>query len=116
MEMRSLDHYIKDSDVVSVIKGVMMRPVPPHDWSDWATNNPVEVPRFFSRPYPVVAVRLLGYTNDNMTDNSNIQYAPGFNPPVEEPSDGEEQDGAVNYIVNEETVGDERTENIDQSR
>ena len=42
MEMRSLDYYIKDSDVVMIIKHVMEAPVAPHDWSDWAVNNPNE--------------------------------------------------------------------------
>jgi hypothetical protein len=60
MEMRPLAYYIKDSDVVLVMKHVMTEPVYPHDWSDWAVNNPTEAPLFFSRPYPVVAVRVLG--------------------------------------------------------
>jgi hypothetical protein len=109
MEMQSLDYYIKDSDVVSVVKQVMMTPVHPHDWSDWAVNNPVEAPLFFSRPYPVVAVRLLGYSNND----SNTQYAPGFNPPVEDVFHGREENDAITYIVNEEAADQEREENID---
>ena len=109
-EMRSLDYYIKDSDVVLVVKHVMTTPVYPHDWSDWAVNNPVEALLFFSRPYPVVAVHLLGYNNND----TNTQYAPGFNPPDEDapgfnlPDEdvfrGPEENDGNNDIVHEESA------------
>lgn len=118
-EMRSLNHYIKDGDVVSIVKQVMMKPVPPHDWSDWAANNPVEAPLFFARPYPAHAIQCLGYlNNDSDTESapglnahdSHSQYAPGFNPPVDDRINDSEDNGAINYIVNEETADHGREE------
>ena len=100
MERRSLDYYIKDSDVVSVVKHIMTKPVYPHDWSDWAVNNPVEAPLFFSRPYPVVAVHLLGYNNND----TNTQYAPGFNPPDDDVFRGQKENDGNNDIVHEESA------------
>jgi hypothetical protein len=99
-EMQLLDYYIKDSDVVEVVKHVMTAPVHPHDWSNWAVNNPVEAPLFFSRPYPVVAVRLLGYNNND----TNTQFAAGFNPPVEDVFCGLEENDHNNNIVHKESA------------
>jgi hypothetical protein len=112
MEMRPLAYYIKDSDVVLVVKQVMTEPVYPHDWSDWAVNNPIEAPLFFSRPYPVVAVRVLGYSNND----GNTQYSPGFNRPAEDVFHGQEENDAITYIVNEEAAEQDRQENTDESR
>ena len=109
MEMQSLDYYIKDSHVMAIIKHVMEEPVAPHDWSDWAANNPDEAPWFFSTPYPQVAIQVLGYSNND----NNGQYALGFSLPIEDGFRAPEKNDAINYIVNEESARQEQQENTD---
>ena len=108
-EMWSLDYYIKDSDVMNIIKHVMVAPVALHDWSDWAANNPDEASWFFLHPYPFVAIQVLGYSNND----NNGQYAPGFNAPIEDVFHHPEKNDAINYIVNEEGTDQEQGENTD---
>lgn len=53
----SLDHYLLNKDVYSLIQKIFINGV---DWSDWASNNSVDAPCYFSPPYCKEA-RDLGY-------------------------------------------------------